>query len=167
MQIQNIDENLSMNISDTSGVSLQVSDVDTSLEMNIDTNKDVVNLNIINEEGNVNMEVETSGSKIEGTTDHSKLKNLDYAHSGHTGFQPKGDYIEDKNYVHTDNNFTDTEKTKLESLSNYDDTLIKKEVSSNTSQINTLKTSVENKAEKTEIPDVSKFITNSTDDLVN
>lgn len=166
MQIQNIDENLSMNISDTSGVSLQVSDVDTSLAMNVDTN-DVINLNIINEEGNITMEVETGDSKVEGTTDHSKLKNLDYAHSGHTGFQPKGDYVEDKNYVHTDNNFTDTEKTKLESLSNYDDTLIKKEVSSNTSQINTLKTSVENKAEKTEIPDVSKFITNSTDDLVN
>ena len=166
MQIQNIDENLSMNISDTSGFSLQVSDVDTSLEMNIATN-DVINLNIINEDGSIAMEVETGDSKVEGTTDHSKLKNLDYAHSGHTGFHPKGDYIEDKNYVHTDNNFTDTEKTKLESLNNYDDTLIKKEVSSNTSQINTLKTSVENKAEKTEIPDVSKFITNTVDNLVN
>lgn len=91
MQIQNIDENLSMNISDTSGVSLQVSDVDTSLKMNIATNKDVVNLNIINEEGNIGMEVETGDSKVEGTTDHSKLQNLDYEHSGHTGFASKED----------------------------------------------------------------------------
>ena len=166
MQIQNIDENLSMNISDTSGVSLQVSDVDTSLAMNIDTN-DVINLNIVNEEGNIGMEVETSGSKIEGTTDHSKLKNLDYEHSGHTGFQPKGDYVEDKKYVHTDNNFTTAEKNKLESLNNYDDTLINQKVSSNTSEINTLKKSVESKAEKSEIPNVSNFITNTVDNLVN
>lgn len=99
MQIQNIDENLSMNISDTSGVSLQVSDVDTSLEMNIDTNKDVVNLNIINEEGNVNMEVESVPSKIEGTTDHSKLQNLDYEHSGHTGFASKNDIPNVSNFI--------------------------------------------------------------------
>lgn len=171
MQIENIDENLSMNISDTSGASLQVSDVDTSLEMNVDNNKDIITLNIINEEGNVGMEVETGGSKVEGTTDHSKLQNLDYEHSGHTGFQRKGDYVEDSNYVHTDNNFTDTEKTKLESLSNYDDTLIKKDILSNTSQINALKTSVTdldtNKADKTEIPNVSNFITNTVDNLVN
>ncbi len=28
-----------------------------------------------------------------GTTDHSALDNLDYASSGHTGFQPAGDYV--------------------------------------------------------------------------
>ena len=164
MRIENIDENLSMNISDTRGVSLQVSDVDDSLEMNISTN-DIINLNIINKEGNIGMEVETGDSKVQGTNDHSKLKNLDYAHSGHTGFQPKGDYIEDKNYVHTDNNFTTAEKNKLESLSNYDDTLIKKDISSNTSQINALKNSIENKADKSEIPNVSNFITK--DNLTN
>ena len=92
MQIENIDENLSMNISDTSGVSLQVSDVDTSLEMSVNDEKNIINLNIINEESNISMEVENAPSKIEGTSDHSKLENLDYEHSGHTGFQPAGDY---------------------------------------------------------------------------
>ena len=33
-------------------------------------------------------------------------------------------FVEDANYVHTDNNFTDEEKQKLEDLENYDDTQI-------------------------------------------
>ena len=33
-----------------------------------------------------------SNSSGEGTTDHSALTNLDYTSSGHTGFQPEGDY---------------------------------------------------------------------------
>lgn len=50
---------------------------------------------------------EVSGGS--GTTDHSALSNLDYAHAGHTGFEPaKG---VDDNYV------TGAEKTKLSNLS--------------------------------------------------
>lgn len=49
-----------------------------------------------------------------GTMDHSLLENLDYENSGHTGFQPAGDYVEDDNYVHTDNNFTNEYKNKIE-----------------------------------------------------
>lgn len=41
------------------------------------------------------------------------------------GIQPKGNYIEDSNYVHTDNNFTNEDKEKLDGLSNYDDTEIR------------------------------------------
>lgn len=37
------------------------------------------------------------------------------------GIQPKGDYIADPNYVHTDNNFTKDLKERIESLNNYDD----------------------------------------------
>lgn len=33
-------------------------------------------------------------------------------------------YVKDANYVHTDNNYTTAEKTKLAGLENYDDTLI-------------------------------------------
>lgn len=33
--------------------------------------------------------------------------------------QPKGDYVIDSNYVHTDNNYSDDDKTKLDGLSNY------------------------------------------------
>lgn len=49
-----------------------------------------------------------------GTTNHAELDNLDYEHSGHTGFQPAGNYVEDNNYIHTDNNFTDTYKSNVE-----------------------------------------------------
>lgn len=38
-------------------------------------------------------------------------------------------FVSDANYVHTDNNYTEEEKTKLGSLSNYDDTAIKKQIS--------------------------------------
>ena len=58
-------------------------------------------------------------TSITSETDHSKLKNLDYEKSGHTGFQPAGDYVEDTDYVHTDNNFTNEDKTKLDSLENF------------------------------------------------
>jgi len=52
--------------------------------------------------------------------------------------------------------YTTIEKTKLAGLSNYDDTQIRSDITS-------LQT---NKAEKSEIPDVSKFITNTVNDLV-
>ena len=67
------------------------------------------------------------------------------------------DFVEDSSYVHTDNNYTTNEKTKLASLNNYDDTEIKEDITD-------LETT---KADKTEIPDVSNFITNTVDNLVN
>ncbi len=39
------------------------------------------------------------------------------------------DLVRDPNYVHTDNNFTSTEKTKLAGLSNYDDTAVRNSIS--------------------------------------
>ena len=54
------------------------------------------------------------GSGGGGSSDHSELNNLDYEHSGHTGFQPAGNYVEDNNYVHTDNNFSNTYKTNVD-----------------------------------------------------
>ena len=58
-------------------------------------------------------EVPTGGG---GTTDHSQLQNLDYENSGHTGFQPAGDYIVDSDYVHTDNNYTNIDKAKVDKI---------------------------------------------------
>lgn len=58
--------------------------------------------------------------------------------------------VQDSSYVHTDNNFTSTEKNKLAGLSNYDDSELKSDISS----LETLK------ADKSEIP-------TSTSDLVN
>ena len=66
--------------------------------------------------------------KIVGNKDHSKMKNLDFESSGHTGFASSKDieeinnelknYVKDENYVHTDNNYTDEDKEKLENLEN-------------------------------------------------
>ena len=61
--------------------------------------------------------------------------------------------VQDENYVHTDNNYSNKDKEKLSTLQNYDDTEIKEQL--------------ENKAEKTDIPDTSEFITKSVNDLIN
>lgn len=97
-----------------------------------------------------------------GTSDYSDLTNKPKINNvelvgnkslNDLGIQPKGNYIIDNNYVHTDNNYTIEEKNKLSSLSNYDNTEIR----------NTLI----NKADKSEIPDVSNFITKTVNDLAN
>lgn len=58
----------------------------------------------------------TLGSGGTATTNHNELTNLDFENSGHTGFQPAGDYVEDINYVHTDNNYTNEDKVKVDIL---------------------------------------------------
>lgn len=73
------------------------------------------------------------------------------------GIQSSGNYVEDNNYIHTDNNYTDEDKDKLASLENYDDTEVKADIAD-------LQT---NKADKSEIPDVSNFVTRSVDNLLN
>lgn len=161
------------------------------------------------------LEAEVLGIQNVAQTDHSKLDNLDFEHSGHTGFQPAGNYVEDSNYTHTDNNYTTEEKTKLSNLENYDDTEIKRDIQSledtkvdrevnkglstndYTNEEKSKLASLENyddtevkadisaledieetqnqeivnikanKADKSEIPDVSDFITNSVNDLIN
>lgn len=100
--------------------------------------------------------------------DHSKLNNLDYEHSGHTGFQPAGNYIEDDNYVHTDNNYTTEEKTKLSNLENYDDTEIKADINSlegieaiQNEEIVNIKAILSNKADKSELSGKQDLITST------
>lgn len=67
------------------------------------------------------------------------------------------DFVSDERYVHTDNNYTNEDKNKLASLENYDDTEIKAEIQG-----------IENnKADKSEIPDVSDFVTKDVNDLTN
>lgn len=62
------------------------------------------------------------------TTDYSQLTNKpsinDVELVGNKtlddlGIQPKGNYVIDADYVHTDNNYSDEDKTKLDGLSNY------------------------------------------------
>lgn len=117
--------------------------------------------------------------------------------------------VVDAKYVHTDNNYTTTEKNKLAGLSNYNDTALANRITAaentikshtttinthtndianntagintnteaiegHTTQINTINSSLANKAEKSEIPtklgqlsNDKGFITNSVNNLTN
>lgn len=59
----------------------------SKINMTISTPKKV-SMNLVNAKDGIGMSLNTVG----GTKDHSKLKNLDFDHSGHTGFQREGDY---------------------------------------------------------------------------
>ena len=74
---------------------------------------------------------------LEGVTDTENLAAmLDALESKITAKIPTklsqlnndGNFVSDKNYVHTDNNFTTSEKEKLAGLANYDDTAITKSI---------------------------------------
>lgn len=57
----------------------------------------------------------------EGSSDHSELTNLEYANSGHTGFQPSGDYIEDapsdeKTYGRKDGDWVEMPEGSVDSV---------------------------------------------------
>lgn len=118
--------------------------IEINNNMNVNTDEQNINLDYDNNSSQMLMEdgkpsitipqttmtVESGVGSVStgGTTDHAKLKNLDYEHSGHTGFQKAGnyalksdipdtsDFIKDSDYVHTDNNFTDEHKEKLDGL---------------------------------------------------
>lgn len=103
------------------------------------------------------------------------------------------DFVSDSNYVHTDNNYKNQDKQKLEGLNNYDDTEIKQAIQNKVEKVqgksliadteierlstvtNYDDTEVQqkitnltnNKANRNEIPDTSSFITKSVNDLVN
>ena len=118
--------------------------IEINNNMNVNTDGQNINLDYDNDSSQMSMEdgkpsvtipqttitVESGVGSVStgGTTDHAKLKNLDYESSGHTGFQKAGDYalksdipdtsdfIKDSKYVHTDNNFTDEDKSKLDGI---------------------------------------------------
>ena len=86
------------------------------------------------EEQAINVEPELIVINTSGTSDYNSLSNKPQINSvelagnktlDELGIQAKGNYVEDSNYVHTDNNFTNEDKEKLSGLSNYDDTEIR------------------------------------------
>lgn len=83
----------------------------------------------------------------EEPTDEDVLIWIDQDDDSDEVFNPDN-YVHIDNYVATDNNYTDEDKDKLDGLNNYDDTSIKEEISS-------IK---KNKADKTEIPDISNLV---------
>lgn len=72
------------------------------------------------------------------------------------GLQPAGDYVEDANYVHTDNNFTTAQKTKLAGLSNYDDTEVKADIADLQTENEGIKSRLDNAED--DIDDIEEVI---------
>lgn len=129
---ERMEENLLSEI-DKKGDSLEYSDNVLSLlsgdkeisKVEIRTGETKVNYEDLNNLPSIN-DVELRGNK---TLDELNI-------------QTKGNYIEDNNYNHTDNNYTTEDKDKLQTLENYDDTQVKE----------LIKNLDSNKADKTEIP---------------
>ena len=69
--------------------------------LNLDAERvsDGVEVTLTKKDGTTKTVKVNDGQGGGGSSDHSQLENLDYESSGHTGFQPAGDYIEDsKNF---------------------------------------------------------------------
>ena len=101
-------------------------------------NEDIIDVIEENVEDIVPVEEETVIVNTGGTNDHAKLKHLDYESSGHTGFASSKDieninnellnkankneipdtseFVKDSNYVHTDFNFTQAYKNKINNI---------------------------------------------------
>ena len=74
-----------------------ITSVSGNLQINIDGKSDIGHDH--NELYYTESEVDSLIATISGTSDdHSNLSNLDYDSSGHTGFQPSGDYLTDTEF---------------------------------------------------------------------
>lgn len=132
------------------------------IKVKIFDNEEEIKAEILNKEELINAKI---SEKIPiYSKDYNKMFNKpkinDVELEGNKTLEDLGidqDFVKDENYVHTDNNYSNDDKSKLAELENYDDTEVKED-------INDLKL---NKADKNEIPDVSQFITKEVDNLTN
>lgn len=145
--------------------------------MNINFGTNNINLdiaenanNVFTENNNLNLTIETNNVEASNETkvinaevgvtkvvryekNHANLDDLDYENSGHTGFQPAGNYIEEEQdptvprYI---KNITENDIQKWNNKAEVDDI-----------------PDTNNFAKKTDIPDVSNFITKDVSNLTN
>ena len=149
-------------------VNEELSELETSVENLSNTKQDnlisgetikTINNQSILGEGNISITVES----IDYSNVNNKPQINNITLSGNKslndlGIQPAGNYVlQEIGKGLSTNDYTTAEKNKLAGLNNYNDTEIKSDISN-------LQT---NKADKTEIPDVSNFITNTVDNLTN
>lgn len=149
-------------------VNEELSELETSVENLSNTKQDnlisgetikTINNQSILGEGNISITVES----IDYSNVNNKPQINNVTLSGNKslndlGIQPAGNYVlQEIGKGLSTNDYTTAEKNKLAGLNNYNDTEIKSDISN-------LQT---NKADKTEIPDVSNFITNTVDNLTN
>lgn len=82
-------------------------------------------------------------SSVEIPTKVSQLVNdSKYVTESELASKLPSDIVSDANYIHTDNNYTTEEKTKLAGLSNYDDTEIKEDIDTLSSTDETLRAAI-------------------------
>lgn len=126
------------------------------------------NIKIINQRCGDDTEnvIEYLYSEEMGVRNYEELENLPWINNveliGKLGLNDLGidqDFVKDNNYVHTDNNYSTEEKEKLSGLENYDDTEIRGLING--------KQPAGDYALRSDIPDVSSFITKTVADLVN
>ena len=67
-----------------------------------------------------------------------------------TDLKNDNNFVNDKNYVHTDNNFTHEEKEKLKELNNYDDSSLNEKIGENSNSILENKKDIQNLKETSE-----------------
>ena len=153
-----------------------------TINMTVGSTNESIDFEIVNGQSTSNYERLENKPQING---HTLVGNLTTEE-----LDIDQDFVKDDNYVHTDNNYTLEEKTKLASLENYDDTEVKQDISNlqtnkaNVSDIptelsdlnddsthrlvtDTEKTIWNNKADVNDIPDVSSFITRNVNNLTN
>lgn len=87
-------------------------------------------------EENQLVNTKTLSDELERVEGEIPTKYSDLVNDNHT--------VQDENYVHTDNNFTTTEKTKLSGLENYDDTEVKQDIEDLDTRLTSAETNISN-----------------------
>jgi hypothetical protein len=102
---------------------------DAEVKKNITSLQSTINT-LVNENPNEVIDSFNEVKKfLEGVTDTENLAAMLAAlESKLSQLSNDGNFVQDTNYVHTDNNFTTPEKEKLSGLANYDDTAITKNI---------------------------------------
>ncbi len=160
--IQKIKTWLTGKVDKETGKGLSTNDLTDDLKAKYDTA--VAKVDDLTETGgapNVIEIVKVNGSAL--TPDSNKAVNV-VVPTKTSQLTNDDNVVKDASYVHTDNNYTTTEKTKLAGLSNYDDTAIKNQIAQagkiDTIKVNGTAQTVTNKTVSLTIPTNNNELTN-------
>lgn len=157
-----VDEKISQATpTDYEQVKEQVSKNTEDIQKKQDTLKSSENIKTINGQsilGSGNIEIQSGASNYNDLLSKPQVNGVTLQGNKsleELGIQPKGNYITDPNYTHTDNNFSNPLKSKLEGLENYDDTEIKESIRQVGESVPTKTSQLENDSSFAQIDDLS------------
>lgn len=109
-------------------VNLEIQKVE-NLNISVERLNDCVEVTITKKDGSIEKVKIEDGKNYEITEEDYKeiISRIDIPKKT-SDLENDSNFVSDNQYVHTDNNFTSEEKTKLEGLQNYDDKEIKEEI---------------------------------------